>query len=325
MASDKHNDSPWFRHDTDADQDPKMERMIAFYGNAGVGVYWRLAQRLRAQGGRLRLVDIPVLAATLGFPDLEKLIEKACGEDWQLYHKDDSYFWSDRSVAEAQLAAQSRTKASESGRKGAIRRWHGGAMTPPTQPNSDPIAPPSGKDGTNQPTRPTDEEISSEENSHEPQPPFAGSSGTQDPPAVQLTQHFARRYTERTLRPWMPTETHYAKAAALLRECPDAEEAVDPYFDEPQWFTWDRKRNKGTLSFGGFCAHAPEILAAHSPPRAGPAARECPVCGCQVVGSMRSCGECGMDVGKFDDREAVEEHRRWRAERLATSKQSGPS
>lgn len=149
-------------------------------------------------------------------------------------------------------------------------------------------------------------------------------------PQFELACAWGRIHFERTTIPFNPLEEHFAQAAKLLRllggDLGRALEASRRYFDEDWWFTRDKQTRKPSYSFGGFCAHASEILASNGRQAGrGPPARACPVCGCQVVGSMQSCGECGMEVSKFGDREAVEEHKRWRQERLETSRRNAQS
>jgi hypothetical protein len=58
----------WFTHDMDAAADPKLLTIVAHYGMAGYGMWWRLIEFLRSQPGYMFNIDSKV-----GYPSLMQL------------------------------------------------------------------------------------------------------------------------------------------------------------------------------------------------------------------------------------------------------------
>lgn len=88
-------DAHWFRHDTNASADPKIMRLIAKYGWAGYGLWWRLIEHMRSSdGGRLLMSDVDALADGLRAPELPAILEDCC--KWELLHRADDCMTSDR-------------------------------------------------------------------------------------------------------------------------------------------------------------------------------------------------------------------------------------
>lgn len=105
--------------------------------------------------------------------------------------------------------------------------------------------------------------------------------------------------------------------------------AVEAYFSRFRelglWFAARKASRRGDAaawipdwSFRSFLAHYPEIVAAASArpaaapsPSSAPAALRCPVCGDVFLGTMATCGTCGMRSADRDDPGKVAEHRDW--------------
>lgn len=89
----------WFRHDGNAHRDVKILEMRLIYGSEGYGWWWILLELMReATDYKLRYSgkhDLKMLAKQLdtSADKLKQFIED-CTEDFNLFEKDDTYFWS---------------------------------------------------------------------------------------------------------------------------------------------------------------------------------------------------------------------------------------
>ncbi len=337
------NNLLYYQHDADADSHPRFKALRARFGWAGEGRFWAINNRIaRSNECRLNLSTALHLAALADELDLspEELVDLLgflsdpgkCGllvkepspENCQTSGETAALGWYTTDRVQQSLSSVMRERGAASDRYHRRKRTSGENGTPAAQ------------------LRPkTDTEQSRAEQSKEEEerraparedPPVDGSGAPPGAgPQFQLAHDWGRRYFEKTTVPFVPIEEHYAQAAKLLRvlggDLARALEASRRYFDEGGWwFTEDKRTGKRSYSFGSFCANASEILASNGRQGGpGPPPRVCPVCGCRVVGSMQSCGECGMEVSKFADPEAVEEQKRWRQKRLETSRRSAQS
>ncbi len=103
---------------------------------------------------------------------------------------------------------------------------------------------------------------------------------------------------------------HGAMVKRLLKDLgqEDAITRLRRYYALNTWFTRDGR------SLEGFAAHVNEISGEPRPP----AAKICPACGSPVVGTMQSCGGCGLEVSEFSDEAAIAERRAWWSSRTAS-------
>ena len=142
-------DAYYFRHDSNASNDPNIVLMRARYGWKGYGLFWAIVERLRDMDGyRLRMDRIPALAYDLREEELEKFVY-ACIRDFELFRTDDTHFWSDSLIRRMSSLDELRQKRSASGKLGAAVRWRndGDAIATPQGNNGDALALPPEGDG----------------------------------------------------------------------------------------------------------------------------------------------------------------------------------
>jgi uncharacterized protein YdaU (DUF1376 family) len=106
----------WFRHDTDASSDIRMQRLSRKYGMEGVGIYWTVVEALYREGGVISLDKIPDLAYSMHAE--EKTVDEIIKSSG-LFQFDKSNFWSKRALNE--LSAKQ--EISEKARQSAKARW----------------------------------------------------------------------------------------------------------------------------------------------------------------------------------------------------------
>jgi hypothetical protein len=113
-------DTFYFSHDYYAMNDPKLLRLKARHGMAGIGAFWCVIEMLYEQGGELSINDIPIIAKELFMQQktLESIIE-----NFGLFQKTETIFLS-LAVNERLLK---RNERSASARKSANSRWNSGA------------------------------------------------------------------------------------------------------------------------------------------------------------------------------------------------------
>lgn len=106
----------WFRHDTDASSDIRMQRLSRKYGMEGVGIYWTIVEALYREEGMICLDKIPDLAYSMHVD--EKTVDEIIRSSG-LFKVDDDSFWSKRILDE--LSAKQ--EVSEKARRSARARW----------------------------------------------------------------------------------------------------------------------------------------------------------------------------------------------------------
>lgn len=123
----------WFRHDTDASSDIRMQRLSRKYGMEGVGIYWTIVEALYREEGMISLDKIPDLAYSMHAE--EKTVDEIIKQSG-LFQFDKSNFWSKRALNE--LSAKQ--EISEKARQSAKARWNSSksnSSTKEMQPHSD--------------------------------------------------------------------------------------------------------------------------------------------------------------------------------------------
>ena len=115
----------WFRHDTDASLDPKVQMLLAEHGPAGLGVYWAMVELMVRDEGGVPDSALPVLAHQL-YTDADT-VRRVVLDMARLGLIQDSAdgFFSMRAMAEVEGY---RTKQSM-GRLHAKKRWHPEQLT----------------------------------------------------------------------------------------------------------------------------------------------------------------------------------------------------
>ncbi len=107
----------WFRHDTDASSDIRMQRLSRKYGMEGVGIYWTIVEALYREEGMICLDKIPDLA--YGMHVQEETVDEIVKTSG-LFQFDKTSFWSKRAMSE--LSAKQ--EISEKARRSAKARWN---------------------------------------------------------------------------------------------------------------------------------------------------------------------------------------------------------
>jgi hypothetical protein len=106
----------YFSHDYGARNDPKLQKVLMKLGQQGKGVYWDLIEMLFEEGGKLLLSECESYAFALRV-DL-KIIQSLIN-DFELFEKNDIYFWSNSVLKRLEIRENKSIKASENARK----RW----------------------------------------------------------------------------------------------------------------------------------------------------------------------------------------------------------
>lgn len=106
----------YFSHDYGARNDPKLQKVLMKLGQEGKGVYWDLIEILFEEGGKLLLSECESYAFALRV-DL-KVIQSLIN-DFELFKKDNIYFWSNSVLKRLEIRENKSIKASENARK----RW----------------------------------------------------------------------------------------------------------------------------------------------------------------------------------------------------------
>jgi hypothetical protein len=107
----------YFSHDYGARNDPKLQKVLMKLGQEGKGVYWDLVEMLFEEGGKLLLSECDGYAFALRTNEscIAKLIN-----DFGLFCKDATYFWSDS----VNRRIYERDAKSEKARQSALNRWN---------------------------------------------------------------------------------------------------------------------------------------------------------------------------------------------------------
>lgn len=129
-------DAFWFRHDSNAKDDPKCVLLIDQLGLEGYGIYWVLVELLREQPDyTYPLAMVPSIARRYG-TTAEKMLTVI--KNFELFEiNDDKFFWSQSLVERMMQYNTLRKKRIEAGKTGGNARW---AIATSKQPDSNLIA-----------------------------------------------------------------------------------------------------------------------------------------------------------------------------------------
>jgi hypothetical protein len=114
----------YFSHDYNAANDVKILFMRQQLGMEGYGIYWFLIEHLADAGGKLPLKIIPVLAMQMHSQEVKV---RAVIQEFELFQVIDDEFFSVRLIEHLVV----RNTLSESGKKGAAKRWDSHPINPP--------------------------------------------------------------------------------------------------------------------------------------------------------------------------------------------------
>ena len=109
-------DAFYFSHDSNAQHDPKMNRLIYSMGWEGYGLYWGIIERLRNEKDYTMQTDYECIANAMR-TDSERI--KSVIEDFDLFVIDDDDFYSNSLMERMKL----REMKSEKARQSAYKRW----------------------------------------------------------------------------------------------------------------------------------------------------------------------------------------------------------
>jgi hypothetical protein len=116
----------YFSHDYNAANDVKILFMRQQLGMEGYGIYWFLIEHLADAGGKLPLKIIPVLAMQMHSQEVKV---RAVIQEFDLFQVIDDEFFSVRLIEHLIV----RNTLSESGKKGAAKRWDSHPINPPIE------------------------------------------------------------------------------------------------------------------------------------------------------------------------------------------------
>jgi hypothetical protein len=105
----------YFDHDYNAQNDPKVEKMLCEKGNSAYGVFWRLIERLAQEPIHKLKTEYKILAYR--FHETVEFV-KSVVEDFDLFIVSEGYFWSERLLKHF----EKRSVLSEKGRIGGLKR-----------------------------------------------------------------------------------------------------------------------------------------------------------------------------------------------------------
>ena len=106
----------YFRHDYNARNDIKLQRVITKHGAVGIGVYWIIVEMLYQNGGELPL-DIARNISVAYFTDF-KVVESVIN-DFDLFENDGNVFWSVR----IRQTIDNTKKVSDARKAASRQRW----------------------------------------------------------------------------------------------------------------------------------------------------------------------------------------------------------
>jgi|GEM_PF-6350905 len=121
-------DAYYFKHDSNASNDPKMIAMLMRHGMEGYGRFWRLVEMLREQRD-YRLPNTSVSFSALAkawICTTDEAIEfaKSLEIDYELIHSDENFIWSDSLCRRMNVLDTVRASRSEAAKSAAIKRWN---------------------------------------------------------------------------------------------------------------------------------------------------------------------------------------------------------
>ena len=117
-------DAYWFKHDSNASQDPKILQMCSVYKAEGYGWYWMLIEQMRDQANyKLNIsgkyaIDAFASRFYANALTLHSFIDDCCDE-FHLFKKDKTYLWSESLLRRM----TGFNEKSEKARKSAEARW----------------------------------------------------------------------------------------------------------------------------------------------------------------------------------------------------------
>lgn len=116
------NITPYFSHEQNARNTPKILKIRMKYGAEGYGIYFMILERLREDKEYMSVTDYNVIAFDLRV-DASKV--KAIVEDFGLFvfTEDGKYFYSETLNENMDIKDEIKRKKSEAGKKGAAKRW----------------------------------------------------------------------------------------------------------------------------------------------------------------------------------------------------------
>ncbi|NQY73790.1 MAG: DUF4373 domain-containing protein [Candidatus Margulisbacteria bacterium] len=119
------NNSCYFSHDSNAKNDENILEMRADYGWEGYGIYWALIESLRESTDfKLNHGKTKGLAFCHNLPlKLLSTFIKDCIEKYNLFASDGDFYWSESLNRRMEKVDEISLKRSESGSKGAAKRW----------------------------------------------------------------------------------------------------------------------------------------------------------------------------------------------------------
>lgn len=120
-------DAYYFRHDSNASQDPKMIQLISVYDYRGYGWFWRIVELMREQSDYCLSLQGKYVYEAFGrllnvcSTDVEQFIND-CINEFQLFSSDGEKFWSKRLLDDMGVYESKRDKARKAGQISAEKR-----------------------------------------------------------------------------------------------------------------------------------------------------------------------------------------------------------
>lgn len=106
----------YFSHDYNARNDRKLTKLKVCHKMAGLGVYWSVIEMLYEEGGKILLGDILMIADELR---TDPEVVESVIEDFDLFEKDNKYFWSESILKRLKIRDEKSQKAKDS----IAKRW----------------------------------------------------------------------------------------------------------------------------------------------------------------------------------------------------------
>ena len=135
-------DAYWFKHDSNASNDPDIVFMRSEHGWKGYGLFWAIVERLRDMADyRFPHARIPALAYDLREDDIETFIT-ACIDRYGLFESDGEFFWSTSLNRRMEQRDAEKARRKEMAAAAANARWgneqcDGNADASPEYPPTD--------------------------------------------------------------------------------------------------------------------------------------------------------------------------------------------
>lgn len=107
----------YFSHDFGARNDPKLQKVLMKLGQSGKGVFWDLIEMLFEEGGKLLISECESYAFALR-TDCDCILSLI--NDFDLFEKNDTFFWSDS----VNKRISERENKSKKAKESANSRWN---------------------------------------------------------------------------------------------------------------------------------------------------------------------------------------------------------